>query len=92
MTYEQFLAFAREHSGMQLTTVRGKEFEVRTYMDSIVFVPRSSGLGRSDGRRAGEHFVEQFNEQRSLRSADYQSTTYNASYYLALALEYESQQ
>lgn len=55
--------------------------------DCPVFTPESSGLGRSDGRKAAEGFVARFNETGSLRPVDYANVTRNASYYVALLLE-----
>jgi hypothetical protein len=84
MTYEELLDFARQHEGRTLETVTGKAFRVATYLDSLVFVPESTGLGRSDGRKAGEAFVARYNEVRSLRPGDYAGVTRNASYLVAL--------
>ncbi len=48
--------------------------------------PASTGVGRSDGRLAGERFVQRWNERPSLRPVDYADVTRNASYYIPLAL------
>lgn len=86
MTYDDVLELAREREGQTLETVTGKRFRVRTYLDSVVFVPESSGLGQSDGRKAGERFVARYNETGSLRPGDYSDVTRNASYYVGLLL------
>ncbi len=86
MTYEDLLARARRMTGRTLVTVTGRRFTVGTYLDSIVFTPASTGLGRSDGRRAGERFVERWNTTGSVRPADYAKITRNTSYYLGLVL------
>lgn len=84
--YEELLDRARRMRGRPLITVTGRPFMVGTYLDSIVFTPGSTGLGRSDGRRAGERFLQRWNATGSLRPADYARTTRNASYYLGLVL------
>lgn len=86
MTYGELLDRARRMTGRTLVTVTGRSFTVGTYLDSIVFTPASTGLGRSDGRRAGERFVERWNATGSVRPADYATVTRNASYYLGLVL------
>jgi hypothetical protein len=84
VTYEELLDFARAYTGLTLETVRGRRFRVATYLDSIVFVPVSTGLGRSDGRKAGEAFVERYAATHSTRPGDYGDVSRNASYYLPL--------
>lgn len=84
MTCEELVAKARAVEGQVLTTVTGKEFTVGVYLDCPYFVPQSTGLGRSDGRRAMERFVEAFNHTGSRRSSDYKGVTRNASYFIAL--------
>ena len=86
MTYDELLELAREYEGATLRTVTGREFRVSTYLDSLVFIPFSSGLGQSDGRKAGERFVARYNETGSLRPSDYADVTRNASYYVGLLL------
>ncbi len=84
MTYDELLDIARQLEGRTLETVTGKRFRVSTYLDSVVFMPESSGLGQSDGRKAGERFVARYNEIGSLRPSDYGDVTRNASYYVGL--------
>jgi len=89
MTYEQLLATARECGNDWLETKTGRRFRVGVYMDCPFFIPETTGLGRSDGRKAAEAFVERYNATRSLRTADYRDVTRNASYYIPLALRSE---
>ena len=84
MTYEELLALAHRMEGRTLETVTGRQFTVGVYRDCPFFTPASSGLGRSDGRRAAERFLERFNATGSLASSDYAGVTRNASYLLAL--------
>jgi hypothetical protein len=86
VTYEELLDRARRWTDRTLVTLTGRRFTVGIHLDSIVFTPASTGLGRSDGRRAGERFVEQWNATGSVRPADYATVTRNASYYLGLVL------
>lgn len=86
MTYEDVLELARALEGRTLQTVTGKDFRVTVYLDSVVFIPFSSGVGQSDGRKAGERFVARYNETGSLRPSDYADVTRNASYYVGLLL------
>ena len=44
----------------------------------------SSGLGRSDGRKAAEAFLDHYNKTGSLRPADYAGVTRNASYFIGM--------
>ena len=53
-------------------------------MDCPVFVPESTGLGRSDGRKAAERFLARYNDTGSLRPTDYGDVTRNASYFIGL--------
>lgn len=85
--YSELLKLARELEGKTLETVSGKRFRVSTYRDDVVFIPESSGLGQSDGRKAGERFVARYNETGSLRPSDYADVTRNASYYIGMLLE-----
>lgn len=89
MTYEQLLAAARECGSDWLETKTGRRFRVCVYLDCPFFIPESSGLGRSDGRKAAEAFVERYNATRSLRIADYKDVTRSASYLIPLALRTE---
>jgi hypothetical protein len=84
MTYEKLLAVARRLEGMKLETITGKHFEVGVYMDCPYFTPESTGLGRSDGRKAAQRVVERYNSTRSLRPGDYADVTRNASYFIPL--------
>jgi hypothetical protein len=86
VTYEALLELAREREGQTLQTVTGRRFRVSTYRDSVVFIPESSGVGQSDGRKAGERFVARYNETGSVRPTDYRDVTRNASYYVGLLL------
>jgi hypothetical protein len=84
MTYEELLDFARRHEGMTLETVTGKRFRLGSYLDSIVFVPESTGLGRTEGRKGAKRFVARYNETGSLRPGDYAHVSRDASYLVAL--------
>ncbi len=84
MTYEELLELASRVEGRTLETVTGRPFTVGIYRDCPFFTPESSGLGRSDGRKATERFLERFNATGSLTSSDYAGVTRNASYLLAL--------
>lgn len=84
MTYDELLALARRMEGRTLETKTGRRFTVGVYRDCPFFTPGSSGLGRSDGRKAAERFLERFNATGSVRSGDYAGITRNASYFLAL--------
>jgi hypothetical protein len=86
VTYEELLDLARELEGATLQTVTGRRFRVSTYLDSVVFIPESSGLGQTDGRKAGERFLARYNETGSLRPSDYRDVTRNASYYVGMLL------
>jgi hypothetical protein len=87
MTYDELLALIRRLEDRPLRTVSGLEVTANVYLDSPVFTPTSSGLGRSDGRKAAERFVARFNETGSLRPADYADVTRNASYFVGLLRE-----
>jgi hypothetical protein len=84
LTWEELLELARRFEDRTLETVTGKEFTVGIYRDCPFFTPASSGNGQSDGRKAGERFLERYNETGSLRPGDYADVTRNASYYVAL--------
>jgi hypothetical protein len=86
VTYDELLALARRLADQPLKTVTGREFTVSIYLDSLVFAPVSSGLGRSDGRKAAERFLERYNDTGSLRPGDYGDITRNASYLVGLLL------
>jgi len=87
MTYDEMLDLIRRLADRPLRTVTGREFTASVYLDSPVFTPTSSGLGRSDGRKAAERFLARFNETGSLRPADYADVTRNASYFVGLLRE-----
>lgn len=84
MTYDEIVAVARRLEGTTLETVTGRRFTVALYLDCPFFTPESTGLGRSDGRKAAERVVERFNQTGSLRPADYGDVTRNASYFIPL--------
>ena len=84
MTYEELLALARHFEGKTLETVTGQRFTVGIYLDCPFFTPASSGYGQSDGRKAAERFLAQYNESGSLRPGDYGAVTRNASYFIGM--------
>jgi hypothetical protein len=84
MTYDELLDLARRLADQPLTTPTGHEFTVGVYLDCPFFIPASSGVGRSDGRRAAERFLERYNAIGSLRPSDYGDVTRNASYFLGM--------
>ena len=84
MTYEDLLEFARRNEGRTLETITGRPFRISVYRDSLVFVPESTGLGRSEGRKAQERFVARYREIGSLRPSDYAGISRDASYLVAL--------
>jgi hypothetical protein len=86
MTYEELLALVRRLEDQPLRTVTGRPFTVTIYRDSLVFIPASSGLGQSDGRKAAERFLVRYNATGSLRPGDYADITRNASYLVGILL------
>lgn len=87
VTYEELLDLARKHEGRRLETVTGKGFSVGiSRRGDLFFTPESSGWGQSDGRKAIERFLEQYNETGSLRPGDYGGVSRNASYLIGLLL------
>lgn len=84
MTYEDLLGLCRRYEDEILETVTGTTFTVGLYLDVPFFTPTSSGLGRSDGRKAAERFLARYNETSSLRPADYGDVTRDASYFIGL--------
>ncbi len=84
MTYEELLELARRYEGETLETVTGRKFTVGIYLDCPYFTPQSSGYGQSDGRKAAERFLLQYNRTGSLRPSEYSKVTRNASYYIGL--------
>lgn len=85
LTYEELLETARRLDGQVLRTVTGREFRVGVYLDCPFFIPVSTGLGRSGGRKGVERFIERFNETGSPRPADYKDVTRDATYLVVLA-------
>lgn len=86
MTYDELLELARRFQGATLETVTGKKFTVGIYREGLFFTPASSGYGQADGRKAAERFLARYNESGSLRPADYDDVTRNASYLIGLIL------
>ena len=86
MTYEDLLELARRSEGKTIETVTGKKFTVGIALDCPFFTPASSGYGQSDGRKAAEKFLAQYNETASLRPGDYADVTRNASYFIGLLI------
>jgi hypothetical protein len=84
VTYDDLLDLARRLEDQPLSTPTGREFTVGVYLDCPFFIPASSGLGRSDGRKAAEAFLARFNATGSLRPADYADVTRNASYFIGM--------
>lgn len=93
MTYDELLDAARRSQGKTLKTWQGREFKVgirrKEFKSGIsrelpFFTPASTGVGRSDGRKAAERFLSRFNETGSTSPGDYQDVTRNASYYVIL--------
>jgi len=84
MTYEELLELARRLEDQPLMTPTGREFTVGVYLDCPVFIPASSGVGRSDGRKAAERFLARYNATGSLHPSDYGDVTRNASYFLGM--------
>jgi len=86
VTWEELLDLCRRSEGQTLETVTGRAFTVGIYMDCPFFTPASSGNGQSDGRKAGERFLERYNRTGSLVPGEYADVTRNASYYVGLLL------
>jgi hypothetical protein len=84
LTYLELIGLARQYAGHRLETVSGTKFTVGVYLDCPVFVPESTGLGRSDGRKAAERFLARYNDTGSLRPSDYSDVTRNSSYFIGL--------
>ncbi|MFM9874127.1 MAG: hypothetical protein ACKVQS_11765 [Fimbriimonadaceae bacterium] len=93
MTYTELLALAQtaKDQDKTLITITGKPFKVGIYRDVPFFIPQSTRQGRSDGRKAAERFLERYNVTLSMKSADYQDVTRNASYFLALLFQSPTQ-
>jgi hypothetical protein len=86
VTYDELLELIRRFRDEPLETVSGRQFTCSIYLDSPVFTPVSSGLGRSDGRKAAERWLDRYNRTRSLRPADYADVSRNASYFIGLVM------
>jgi hypothetical protein len=84
VTFEELLDLAHRLEDQPLTTVSGREFTVGVYLDTPFFIPASTGLGRSDGRKAAEAFLARYNATGSLRPTDYADVTRNASYFIGM--------
>ena len=84
MTDEELHDLARRLEDQPLATPTGREFTVGVYLDCPFFIPASSGVGRSDGRKAAERFLERYNATGSLRPSDYGDVSRNASYFLGM--------
>lgn len=78
------LDFARVHPGLTLETARGRPFRVASYLDSLVFVPQSTTLGRTEGRKGHERFLEAYARTGSTRPGDYRGISRDASYLIPL--------
>ncbi|MBL8059803.1 MAG: hypothetical protein JNK63_03695 [Chthonomonas sp.] len=87
MTYDELLAKCRALDGKTLQTKTGKPFRVGIFMDCPYFIPLSTGLGRSDGRKAAERFLERWNQGHSPKTSDYRDVTVNASYFIGVMLD-----
>ena len=86
MTYDELIALAHRLEDQPLTTPTGREFTVGVYLDCPFFIPASTGLGRSDGRKAAQAFLARFNATGSLRPTDYADVSRNASYFIGMLL------
>lgn len=86
VTYEELLQLIERYRDEPIQTVRGSYFTVGRHLDAPVFIPISTGLGRSDGRKAAEKFLDRFNLTGSLRPSEYGDLTRNASYLIGLIL------
>ena len=86
MTYVELVALARRLEGETLETVTGTDFTVGVYLDCPFFTPSSTGLGRSDGRKAAERFLKRYNATGSLHPGHYADVTRNASYFIGMLL------
>lgn len=84
-TFDELLAAARRLGDRPLVTVTGREFTVRVFRDrELVFTPASTGIGRSDGRKAQEAFPAAWFATGSLRPGDYMHVSRNSSYLIGL--------
>ena len=84
MTYDELLDLARRLEDQPLSTPTGREFTVGVYLDCPFFIPASTGIGRSDGKKAARAFLDRYNRTGSLRPADYADVTRNASYFIGM--------
>ena len=69
MTYSELVSKAIWAEGMELETVRGKPFRVSVFMDCPYFIPLSTGLGRSDGKKAAARCGPRLHAWRQCRKA-----------------------
>jgi hypothetical protein len=81
---QQFLLYVKALDGQTLSTVSGRRFTVRTYLNYPFFVPESTGKGRSEGKRGLHRFLALYNEIGSLRPTDYARVCRDATYYVAI--------
>ena len=88
MKYDDLMALVEQaaQSRVVLRTPRGALFTVSVEHDRPVFVPQSTGVGRTAGRKAAERFLVHFNATGSIRPGDYRGLTRDASYFIALIL------
>jgi hypothetical protein len=86
LTYDRLVELARRWEGATIETVTGKRFRVGVALECPYFIPESSGLGQTDGRKAIERFVERYNQIGSLRPSDYADVTRNGSYLVGLLI------
>lgn len=85
VTVENLLSLAQTLNGKALkTAARGAEFTVEVSGDVFLFTPLSSHKVRAAQGAYVNAVCEYFNKTGSLRVADYQDITYNASYVLTL--------
>ena len=69
-----------------LHTPRGAAFMVGIDRHHPVFIPQSTGVGRTAGRKAAERFLHHYNATGSVKPGDYRGLTRDASYFIALIL------
>jgi predicted component of type VI protein secretion system len=85
MTEQELLTLARSLQGTTLyTAAQQKPFTVSAKGDTLQFTPGESLKPRPMSRKALEMALQEFNQTGSLKPADYQQITVNASYILAL--------
>jgi len=85
ITAEQVIRFARSLGDQRLTTqARGVAFSAAPWGSGLIYTLAETGRTRPEPASALEKVVARFGDSRSLRPADYQDLTFNASYTLAL--------